>query len=308
MGGKLSQISLRTPFFVQAAVIALDVLVLFVVMPRPEPVAKAPGSPGAATAKTSWEVFKEHRGVFKRVAFFVFCMMIGRESRNVLFPLKALDLGLDAEQIGQMTAASYLLESCMFPFSGILMDKYGRKYSGVPAALIMSASFLLGPLANSYATLTAVNVLGGMGNGLSSGLLMTIGGDLAPDDARAQFLAIYRVFCDSGVMLGPLASGLLTDELEVKWAFWTISMIAAIAALWMVLLVPETHRSEQAGKSGSTSSSSGKKPAVNTHKKQKSKRVVKVKGGKGKSGRAAYSAVQHEASPVPGEVSTLADM
>jgi MFS family permease len=127
MGGKLSHGSLRTPFYAQSAIIAVDVLVLFLVMPRPTPIVKTPGSPGA---KSSWAVFQEHSGIFKRVAFFVFCMMVGRESRNLLFPLKALQLGMDADQIGQMTAASYLLESCMFPFAGILMDTYGRKYAG----------------------------------------------------------------------------------------------------------------------------------------------------------------------------------
>ena len=119
MGGKLAEDSLRTPFFVMAALIAVDVLVLFCVMPKPRRTAqRLPGSSIAAPkTQTSCEVFDEHRHTFQRVAFYVFCMMMSRESRNLLFPLKALDLGLDPDQIGQMTAASFFFESCMFPFA-----------------------------------------------------------------------------------------------------------------------------------------------------------------------------------------------
>jgi MFS family permease len=174
----------------------------------------------------------------------------------------------------------------------------------------MSTSFFLGPMAQSYGTLTALNVMGGMGNGLSSGLLMTIGGDLAPEDSRAQFLAIYRVFCDCGVMMGPLASGVLTEKLSVRGGFWAISLIALIAAVWMVLLVPETHRpagDKSSRSAGSAAKKSAAKEKKQKSKKQKSKRVVKVKGG-GSKNRTAYAAVQHESNPMLGETTTLEDL
>ena len=50
---------------------------------------------------------------------------------------------------------------------------------------------------------------------LHSGLVMTIGADLAPDDCRSAFLALYRSMSDAGVLLGPLAGGVITDYTSI---------------------------------------------------------------------------------------------
>ena len=44
----------------------------------------------------------------------------------------------------------------------------------------------------------------GLGNGISAGIVMTLGADASPSKARAQFLAGWRLCSDLGNAAGPL--------------------------------------------------------------------------------------------------------
>src|SRR5699024_11970957 len=60
------------------------------------------------------------------------------------------------------------------------------------------------PLTTTLGPVIAVAVLLGLSNGMSSGILMTLGADTAPPGERAHFLGIWRVYQDGGAALGPL--------------------------------------------------------------------------------------------------------
>jgi MFS family permease len=44
----------------------------------------------------------------------------------------------------------------------------------------------------------------GVGNGLSSGILLTLGADVAPQDDPAAFLGSWRTLTDAGGAIAPL--------------------------------------------------------------------------------------------------------
>jgi len=52
------------------------------------------------------------------VAVFCFCTAVVRQSRHLLFPLKAMEMGYDAHAIGIMTSITYMLDALMFPVAG----------------------------------------------------------------------------------------------------------------------------------------------------------------------------------------------
>jgi hypothetical protein len=59
-------------------------------------------------------------------------------------------------------------------------------------------------LTHSALTLTLVAMLMSFGNGIGSGIQMTIGVDLAPPDNRIRFLSLWRLLGDSGTATGPV--------------------------------------------------------------------------------------------------------
>jgi MFS family permease len=128
------------------------------------------------------------------------------------------------------------------------MDHYGRRFAGVPAQLIMAISYALAPFwidlyypSSSFALLVLASTGCGIGNGLSSGLLMSLAGDLSPvGEDRAKFLALFRTFADGGVLLGPWVSGILAETWSVNVGFRVVAGVALIGALWMGYMIPET--------------------------------------------------------------------
>ena len=78
---------------------------------------------------------------------------------------------------GYVTAASFAFDAAAFPAAGYVMDRYGRRAAGVPSLGLMAFGLCLLGMASSTGPLIFASAVLGVGNGLSSGLVMTIGQD-----------------------------------------------------------------------------------------------------------------------------------
>ncbi len=98
-----------------------------------------------------------------------------------------------------MTLGAVVDVSMFFP-AGMLMDRFGRKVAAVPSFGLMALGIGLIPFARSFdfLTLLLVTMIIGFGNGLGSGLMMTLGADLAPPGAAGEFLGFWRLIGDIG--------------------------------------------------------------------------------------------------------------
>ena len=61
------------------------------------------------------------------------------------------------------------------------------------------------PFAHTFAAVLAASCALGFGNGIGSGMVMTLGADFSPDVGRAPFLGLWRQLSDTGSTIGPLA-------------------------------------------------------------------------------------------------------
>ncbi len=84
------------------------------------------------------------------------------------------------------------------------MDRAGRLWIAVPSMVALGLTQAALPLTGGLASLTVVAMLMGFGNGIGSGVLMTLGADVAPPRTRSQFLGVWRLCADSGSAAGPL--------------------------------------------------------------------------------------------------------
>ena len=62
---------------------------------------------------------------------------------------------------------------------------------------------LLTPFTHSAPTLLLASLLIGFGNGIGSGMIMTLGADYSPLVGRAHFLGLWRLMSDIGSTGGP---------------------------------------------------------------------------------------------------------
>jgi MFS family permease len=170
----------------------------------------------------------------------LFAQMI-RAGREVIIPLYAAQvLGLGVQDVGLIVSVAAAIDMSLFYPTGIIMDRWGRKFAIVPSFLIQAIGMSLVPLTWSFTTLLLAAGLIGFGNGLGSGNMLTLGADLAPKEGRGEFLGIWRLIGDMGGMGGPVVVGAVADLLALPMAAVAMSGAGLLAVLIFALMVPET--------------------------------------------------------------------
>ena len=164
-----------------------------------------------------------------------------RAGRKVLIPLFASEvLGLGAFDVGLVVSLSGLIDMLFFYPAGWLMDVRGRKFAIIPCFIVMALGMALVPFTTSFATLLGAALLIGVGNGLGSGTMMTLGADLAPEAAAGEFLGLWRMIGDAGMVGGPLLVGAVAQVTTLGVSAGAVALVSAAAAWWFAQRVPET--------------------------------------------------------------------
>jgi MFS family permease len=194
----------------------------------------------ASSSVTTWDILKQHWRVLLSVGLFSSCLQLVRSARRLLLTMHGHSEGLTTTQLSNLWAISFFADSVTFPLAGILMDKWGRKSSAVPSMMIIGSSVALLPFASSFVSITMVGVLGGFGNGLSAGLVMVWGADLAPNEHAGQFLGVFRLISDMGFLLGPMVIGVAIDSFSLPFACTATFGVALLSSLFVVFCTKET--------------------------------------------------------------------
>ena len=162
-----------------------------------------------AVKAQSWQsiggLVYEYRRVFATAGIAAIAFMLMRAARTVLIPLIGADLELETTAIGLVVSLSALIDLALFYPAGMIMDRWGRRATAVPSSFMFAASLAALGLAQGFHSLVAVAIALGVANGLSTGIVMTLGTDLAPPGRRGEFLGIWRFLTDLGSATGPLA-------------------------------------------------------------------------------------------------------
>ena len=118
------------------------------------------------------------------------------------------------------------------------MDKKGRNAVAVPSMILMGIALLLIPLTSGAVGLLLVALLIGFGNGIGSGLVMTLGADYAPRRGRAQFLGIWRFMSDIGGSGGPAILAGLTALMTLSFGIAVTGLLGLAAAAVLGYSIP----------------------------------------------------------------------
>jgi MFS family permease len=241
LGGFLGKYhGLESVFYAQAAMGLGASTLMFLV------VRKASGSEdigGHGLGRRLLATMIERREVFLSAGLAVMALQVLRECRYVFLPLWGDSIGLDVARIGLTVGLSSLLDAGVFYPVGYVMDRWGRKWAGVPSLLTMSLGFLVLPLTHEALGFTLVAMLMGLGNGLGAGILMTLGADFAPEDRRGEFLGVWRFIGDAGSAGGPLIASGITGVANLGLASMMSAGLGFAGAAVMWRLVPETLQS-----------------------------------------------------------------
>jgi MFS family permease len=205
----------------------------------PDLVAKpAPDDGVPVPQATLRSVAVSHAGVFLSVGMGVLLLSALRASRQVVIPLWAEHLGMDATQASLIYGLSGAIDMLVFYPAGKLMDRKGRQWVAIPSTLIMGTAMLLIPLSTGFAGLLLAALLIGFGNGISSGLNMTLGADFSPDNGRGQFLGIWRFMADAGATGGPVLLSGVTAVASLGAGVAATGVLGFAAAAVFAVTIP----------------------------------------------------------------------
>ena len=198
----------------------------------------AAGEP--ARGPTIRAVSVSHARIFLTVGIGTLLVSAVRASRQAVVPLWADHLGLDAATTSLIYGLAGGIDMLVFYPAGKVMDRKGRTWVAVPSMLIMAAGLLYMPLAHSAATLLIAALILGFGNGIGSGMIMTLGADYSPTAGRAHFLGVWRLMSDLGSTSGPALISGATALISLAAGIFCTGLVALAAGAVLWYWIPRT--------------------------------------------------------------------
>jgi len=232
-------------------VCCLAAALVLLLLPDPSSTfAATAGAPAGSTGRTAGEqeaaagtsglfaTIWQYRGVLLRLGTGAGLVGAMRATRTVLLPLWAVSIGINEPDTALIIGIAGGIDFALFYSSGQIMDRFGRMWTAIPSMIGLG----LGMLALAFTHDVPANVQWFIGvamflslaNGIGSGLLMTLGADLAPTAGPAPFLGAWRFTADFGSAAAPLAVAGMTAVLSLSVASGVMGVIGLIGAgvLW----------------------------------------------------------------------------
>ncbi|MGB1342225.1 MAG: MFS transporter [Pseudomonadales bacterium] len=181
-----------------------------------------------------------HRSIFLSGGSAVFLLTLVRAARTLLIPLWGTWIGLNIAEIGLIVGLAAGIDMVMFPVAGLIMDHWGRRPAGMICLGLLSTSLFLLSQSTEAWTFAAAACIAGLGNGLGSGINMTLGTDFAPSNQRGHFLGIWRMIGDAGAFAGPTLISSVAATIGLGPSLGISATLGFIGVFIIARFVPET--------------------------------------------------------------------
>jgi MFS family permease len=236
---------------VVAALAAAGTLIVIPDLERLQP--RAAQAPARTPLRT---IVATHRHVFFTLGFGVLAVGAARAARATVLPLWSAHIGLNATITSLIFGVASAVDMALFYPSGRVMDHFGRLSIAVPSMVILGTATTLLPLTRGPVALAVVAMAMSFGNGIGSGIIMTLGADVAPAEGKVSFLSVWRTMSDTGSAAGPL----LVSAVAAAWslaagivAVGSVGLVAAVAlGHWVPQHSPYANRRMVRAARGST--------------------------------------------------------
>jgi MFS family permease len=157
-----------------------------------------------------------------------------------LFPLYFAAAGLAVGDIGILSFTYPAVWGVLQLGTGALSDRWGRK------RLIAAGMVLQGVALSAIARFQGFwpwiggAALLGMGTAMVYPTLLAAVADVTPPRDRGSAVGLYRLWRDSGYVVGALLAGIVADLLGMSWAILAVALLTLGSGLLVALRMPET--------------------------------------------------------------------
>ena len=216
---------------------ATAVLAGLLLLALPEPAHEGSAAKSGGPVRTI-DVARSHASVLRTLGMGALLVGAVRASRQVVIPLWADSIGMDAASTSLIFGIAGSVDMLLFYPAGRVMDRRGRAFVAVPSMVILGLAHLLLPMTHHAVTLAGVAMLMGFGNGIGSGIIMTLGADVSPPVGRTAFLGAWRLCADAGNSAGPLVIGAVSATVALGPAVLLMGGVGLVGAVLMGRWIP----------------------------------------------------------------------
>jgi MFS family permease len=243
VGGLVTGISIRLPFFLYAGTLAVAVVVVVTMLARTH-LADREVTTADEALETGWQSLR--RALGKRAYLTALAVNLGSGFtvfglRSALVPLFVVEaLGATPTVTGYGLLASAAVQAVLLLPAGRLADTRGRK----PALIIGTAITVAGMVALAFARgelhfLLAMAVLGA-GTAFLGSAPAAVVGDITGGRRSGSVVAAYQMTSDFGGIVGPLLAGYIVDATGSFEAAFLVGGGVVAVGFALAATMPET--------------------------------------------------------------------
>lgn len=197
----------------------------------------------AGEAHGLFRTIYENRGVLTKLGSGAALIGALRASRAVILPLWAVSIGIGDANTALIIGIAGAADFALFYASGQIMDRWGRLFTALPSMVGLGIGHLVLALTHDLPQnvewFIAAAIFLSLANGIGSGILMTLGADLADKRDPAPFLGAWRFTGGIGSAGAPLAIAGITAVVSLPVAAAAMGVLSFLGAGVLLRYVPK---------------------------------------------------------------------
>jgi len=241
IGGLLSVISLRAPFFVYSILLFCSGLVALFFL-KGEKIGRAANLLEVGESTTIAQALKMKPYLIALVLTFISSWIFFGLRASILPVFVTEQLNSTTAVVGYGLAISAVLQGIFLLKAGRFSDAKGRRAAAIIGANIIFVGVLLLVFATHIWMYLASMAVLGLGGAFLATVPASIVGDVIKGKG-GKVIAIFQMAGDAGMMVGPIIIGWISDIYSYRTAFAGSAAIFLIALI-LVYKIPETRNVE----------------------------------------------------------------
>jgi MFS family permease len=181
----------------------------------------------------------------KGLFVFNFTLAIAQSGLLVFLPLLARDKELSITEIGILASSFIFFGGILQAPFGWIANRYNRVKLVISGTIIIAIGLACLPLATGFYTLL---ILGGM-LGAAAALASPAANALTVEHSReigmGVVMGFLNMFTNLGMILGPVAAGIVMDQINLSFAFYLYSLLFFIGASFFYYFMKDLQNSRQ---------------------------------------------------------------
>jgi MFS family permease len=133
-------------------------------------------------------------------------------------------------------------------FTGAWSDRVGRKPLITAGMILQGIALALMATTTGFGPWALGAVLIGAGTALVYPTLLASVGDRAHPSWRATAVGVYRLWRDTGYVVGALLGGIVADAFDLRAAVWVVAALSIASGLVVAARMTETHAASDRAK------------------------------------------------------------